>query len=711
MSFKPKHKNMGTMCRRHSMPKVIVSIMAVVVTVALTLPVVPVRAEGPDLVFVPAPLRYNFVAGDVEKFQAHHWTREGYVGGIRDMQLRYKTPEEVSVEATGHALVGNNDYGAEVLVKKEGVGHIKFDYSMFRKYYDGTGGAFKGFRNSDGVDLDRDLYLDIGSVDVELALLMEHLPRLTLLYSHHFKDGVKSRLSWAGVTEDGSSKNIAPAWQEIDETVNVLTFREEQDVAGYALEAEQILEIVRSELTRQERWVSTSSGEANRKSRTQNQEPRSTTFTNKLRAERWFWEDKAYASSGYRFARLNAKEKEEIYEADEFGVVTNRFSNPKQIRGATAHMDLESHTWVGSLMLKPIKWFNSVLKFKAEWVRRAGSSSYPEDITPNTPDGIVNRSAESDTDSRLQRYGQALSLRYTGISRLALFTDLEFEQARNALEENRESIRGQSAASANDIFSRDTITRNYRGVWTLGGHYAPVKQANITMQVRHKQNNMDYDDVFETSPGASTAKSAFVDWQRIYSNEFTTRVALKPVTWLHPSLRYQFRADNYGAGFEGDATPVDADYDSHIYTFDVTAIPHEKVWLNGSFSRQAAVVSTIARLDSTTSQLPKFHADVSTWMFAAYFMAREDLTFDATLSDSRTDNFDDFSDAGLPLGTDYDTQSMTVGCRWTPHGDVTIEPRYEFNRYNANPDAEIGGYNAHTIWLDCSIKWGGGERV
>ena len=558
------------------------------------------------------------------------------------------------------------------------------------------------------IELDKELALDIGRLCVETGLTIEEWPKLIFFYEREFKDGAKSRLTWTAVREGGVTRNIGPSWQDIDEIVDTFGLKAEREIKGFTVRGEQRWEFGRSEMSREEKNFSTRDVASDKKIRVQNQAPETDLMTTTLGMERWFWKEKGFVSSGYRFAHLDNREMEDIFEMSESRVVTN-FTNPKQVRNARADNDLDSHTWVASLMLTPVENLAVITKLKSEIIERHGNSTYPQDTTPvsdggSAPDGIIDNTERSVNDNRLLRWGEGVSLRYSGIPRVAFYNDLEFEQVRNWLSEDRQSLAGQSGPNANEIFSRETIASLARGVWTLGARTAPVRFLDMTSQVRRRQNNNDYDDTRETDPGANTARSAFVDWQNIRTDEFSMRTSLKLWRRFTPAFRYQFRDDDYFTVTEGQDGVVETGMTSHIYTFDLFSQWTDRLSTSASFSRQAALVRTPAQFASSVNT-PPFHADVRTWLFSADCLVRDDLSLFSTLQHSKTDNFDDFTTTGLPLGADYDQVDLTVGLKWTPTKFLSVEPKYSLYHYKANHDVEYGSYNAHVIWLDFSLGW------
>ncbi len=667
-------------------------------------------AADAEVSLTALPLRYAFVSGDAGKFSAHHWMPAGYLGGVKDFSGHVTLSNGVEVSGDGHAIIDANDIGTELAIKKDGVGFFNLDYAAFRKYYDNTGGTYYRFGTLSGVDTFKDLHLDLGTFKVESGVTLEGLPEVTFLYSHDTKQGAKSRLTWVPLVEGSTTKNIGPAWQDIDEREDSFAIRANHELAGYSLKGEQYWEFVRTETLREEDFLSTNadsgSTASQHKIRRQEQAPEANLATSTVSVEREWLEGKVFTSGAYHFAHMRNREFESLNEFNSSGVLTN-FSNPKQIIDARADNKYNTHTWVNSVLMSPWHWLSFTTKLKSEVVRRESNSSYPADASPNstngsTPNGTIDSLVASLNKNKAVRWGEGMSLRFTAIPRTALYTELDLEQARVILAEDRKDL--VTIPNVNEDFSRYTITSVRRGVWTLGGHVAPWSFFDLTIQARRRVNNNDYDDQRETV-ASGTALSAFFDMQNLHTDEVMTRATLRPCRWFRTSFRYQLRADKYATRVENEPI-VKTGALSNIYTFDVSLQPLRDLTTTASFSRQTAVTKTPSQFGSTAAiNIPSYHADVNTWLFSADYAPTQKVSLNGNLLISSAGNFNDFSAAGIPYGKDFNRVDLTTGLKWSVTENTSVDTSYGFYSYLPNSLAEVGGYHAHVIWLEGSVKF------
>jgi len=649
------------------------------------------------------PFHTAYVTGDDEKFRQHRWTTEDYSGGLGDSTWNRQLNETTILEAEGHALVGENDYSGSLFLRDTERGHVLFEFEEFRKYFDGSGGYYYPFNSFETVDLDRELKLDIGTFRAEIFAILHGLPDVTLAYEHRYRDGTKSRLTWAAVVEGATTKNIAPSWQEINEEVHTIELKLDETYAGFDWHVEQEWEFAEMAYLREERFLSANSTASQRKIRRQEQRPESYRDQTVFQAERWFWEDKAFFSSGYRFSELDNQEYENIFETDEFGAPTN-FSNPKQVRGATATNQFISHTWVSHLMLLPVEDWNLGGRVKVSDIVRDSSSTYPHDnagAAGSPPNGTIDQYDVSENDNKIRSFGHSLSARYIGIPRTAVYAEWEYDQTRNWLSEDRKS------SSAGEVFSRESIGHLYRGVGTIGMQFSPARIFNATFQGRHRQDDIHYNNLRYTEPTTSAARSVFVDGQMITTDELSARFLLRPLTWLEPAFRYQLQHRKYETwGVPDDQNIQESIVDSHIYTWDLNIYPWQKILTTLSFSYQDSKVQTPASNNTTTAQAPTFNSDVYTWLMSASYAVNEKWQLNTYGQFSRAANWNDFVHlGGLPMGTEYRHVVAGGGITWQPNDTITVSPKYEFDYYEPNEHSEAGQYAAHIVWCEVGIKW------
>jgi hypothetical protein len=295
-------------------------------------------------------------------------------------------------------------------------------------------------------------------------------------------------------------------------------------------------------------------------------------------------------------------------------------------------------------------------------------------------------------------------LRYSGIKKTSIYGNVEVERSNNWIYENRNSIAGESAAEAGEVFFRETDVFSTKYILTAGTRTVLSRFLNFTTQIRHKNEDNDYDDIRESDPTGSGDKSAFFDFLQTGGTEFTTKWTVKPVKKVTSSVRYQYGDNAYVARTDA-AVNQRSLVVSHTLTYDLMLQPVDSLLVDLGYMRQLAKTSTPAG-DGPSPAIPGFTANVNTWMISSSYIISPKLSFNSAFSKADQDNFNDFTSTGMPYGVDASWYDATLGLSWIANKTVTVEPKYTFYSYKDNPKTEAGGgYTAHEVWLGVNLNW------
>lgn len=656
---------------------------------------------SPDSLTIAAtPLSYAFVRGNKDRYRQMEWRTDGAMWGTPEYSLTEGDEEDVFMELKGHDMIRNGDYGNELLLSKKGLGFLEFNFDQYRKYFDGSGGVMPGFSQFHVIKLDRDLYLDIGKIEVEAGLRMEDVPEVTLKYEHEYKEGAKSRLTWGGVVE-GLTRKTAPSWQEVDESVDVFEIEAAHQVAGFDIDVDQRFEDISTRLRRYERNYSVNTTASQNITRIQDQQPESFYSGTGLRASRWALEDKIHSSFGYHYQYIKTTEWESLKEYNVVMAPTCASTNCENKDGAfsTAQSDLQDFVWSGDYF--PTKNFSTGLKLKAGFEQRHADSDYPGDYTAPNPDGIPNRIEKSYTTDQRHNLAQTITLRYTGIPNTSLYTDLSLEQRRSWISEDRQSIGVQGTPSSGESWERETIWNPRTEAWTAGVSYSPNYRFTVIPQLRLFHSTQDYDDKRETV-GTGAARSAFVDKMKYSAVEYSTRAMYRPTGWLHTGFKYMLQNNLYASRAENE-TYQDSTMLNNSYSFDTYLYPRSDLSFSSVLTLYDSAVRTPA--SNNTAAFGTFKSDVASWMVGADYAPFEDLSIHQDIYYSWANNYEDFSQTGLPYGAAFNRVGYTIKFDWTRFKKWKLGPIYSFSHYGPNPDYDAGRYTAHLLGMDIAYAW------
>lgn len=636
--------------------------------------------------FEVMPIRFINVKGDAAKFRALNWVNDGSTGGIKDMTFEGDVLNGRHLSFEGHVIPGDNDWSGNLELTKDNGGYLKLNYSNFRRYFDVYGGYYANFSTTPSISrLAADPKVDVGNFFLEFGSAPEDEAGISLSYERFTKDGIKSMLDWGTATQGSLQRKIIPSWEEIGTVADTVTLKANTDVAGFGIHGKQQVEFFNGRIFREDdsRLASTPALTS------QEQEPQAKQLISSLKADRWIVDDKTYLAFAYQFQHLRNDLSGTVRNYDSSGAVT---SNSRNVV-TDAQSSHDAHTWVEHFVTDLSPNLNFITKFKQEVVSQTGTS-FSKGYT-----GGSDYTMES--ENAVMRTGESLSLRYKGIPKTSLYSDIDFQQSRNWLSKWLKIVPSAGAATTTYY---ENLNRNPEMTGVVGARYVPNSKFNMTSQYRYKSDNNTYDTFFNNDVGISLSRL------RTNSNEWDNRFTWKPWNWFQNSFRLQLM-DNVYRVQTSPQYVVDNDWikshgDSKIYTYNLVLQPWAAWLFDLGYSFNTFKVSTPAsQTNVATGGIPVSLTNVYTWLFTTSYSVNDDLSIFGSSQFSRADNFDDQGFAGIPYGVDSKNYDVNVGMNWSPKKDFTIKPSYGYYSYRANESMDYGNYSAHLFMLDAKFDW------
>ncbi len=634
----------------------------------------------------PSVLVVNSI-GDREKFEEDHWLSRNTSGGIDSMTVSKQLNKHDSLEFEGRAIVGNNDYKADLNLSREGLGSLNIAFTEFRKYYDGTGG-FYPFISSPLLpgELDRDLHLDIGKFKIEGILAKEDAPEYSLSYERDFRNGAKSLLGWMSVTgtslvtASSVTRKIYPTFKETDEVVDQFKFGVKKETKDSEVSAEQSWERIRAEDKKVYGQTLTLSTGARTSITTQFLNRDSDLYTTTLRFSKDLNKNLS-VNCGMLFNRFVGGSLENLNGA------TN-IQNPAQI-------EQNSVTIFPNIYFTAFKNLSMSFGSKAEYIVKNGNSFYNSTADP------FRVSSVSDTDEKI--FTQNLQLKYNGMQNAVWYADAAFERQLISQFENSDS----STNPGTSQFSRKTNTTTDNNNFTLGCKWYPLSKVNLTFEDKYKDEFTDNVHEFRTGDvGGNNGYNAYIDSMKLTSQIPTVKLNYKPFRWMAYNLGYTYNQSTYGIRTRaGDATEV-AKYTAHVSSIEVTLTPADYFYCSLFYEKRNVLTST--RADGAggvaiSSQVPDYKADVDVVGLNSSYALNKDITLTGGYSMSRSDNFNDYSMWSLPLGLDNFSQNIYFGIKRALNKNSSLELKYQYSQYNEDSNNNIDDYQAHLTSVAMNI--------
>lgn len=634
--------------------------------------------------FTVMPFRYITVKGNAAKFRALTWMNDGATGGVKNMSFDGDSDKGDHLFFEGHVIPGDNDMGAEFKLTKGNGGYISMDYGNFRRFYDVYGGYFSNFTSSKAISqLAADPKMDVGHFNFAIGTAEDDARGISLAYERFSRDGIKNMLDWGTAQEGVKQRKIVPSWEEVGQVTDTVTLKARTELAGFKVSGEQRAEFFSSRTFREDNSsLATSASYAQ-----QAQEAQSKQLVSSLKADRWTIDDKTYMAAAYQFQHLRTDPYETIRNLNGSGGISNNSRNVV-VNGQATH---DAHKWVQHFVTNLTPDLNFVARLKEE-VASKNTYSFAQGYSGGS-------SSAMETESSIMSTGQAVSLRYSGIPKTSLYTDWDFGQTRNWL--NKYRVTGTYY---------ENLDKNPEMTGVVGARYVPNNKFNVTSQLKRQSKEHVYDTFANNDPGITIAKL------RMNTDEWDSRMTWKLSKWFQNSFRLQlvdniFRTQSLNqSGFTAKPEWLKSQGTSRIYTYNAVVQPWDEWMFDVGASLNNLKVSTPASQTVTSNGgIPVFVTDIFTLLFTTSYAPKENFSIYSSAQYSRATGFDSQSFNGLPYGPNNESYDITLGARWSPKKDVTLEPHYGYYSYRSNPDdtysLDYGNYSAHVYWLDTTFSW------
>ena len=613
------------------------------------------------------------VSGDKQKFREDNWIGNGFSGGIEDATLHRALSKDTMLDMAGRAYFDQHDYKLELAITKTDVGYIRAGFTQYRKFYDNTGGFFRTFAPQ-SFTLNRELGLDIGDVYFEAGLTLPNVPKIVVGYERQYKTGSKSLLEWGGVTQGGVTRNIFPSFENIDEHTDIFRLSVDHDIKTVHIGDELRYEHYATGTTRVDGNSITTVAV--------HEDFHSDTFFNTFHMDSHL-NEKFYWSLGYLYTTLEGA-------GDSAGGMLSPFGGANANWLANAiDSDLDSHVLNLNAMYSPIAGLTFSAGLQGEKTETSGNSDPL--FTSGTLTNLLNSS------NNRESLDETVAARFTKIPFTTLYAEGKWTEARRTLSEN-------DLQNGISTLALDSSASDFRQDYRLGFNSAPLNHVTWSGRYRHLIDHNTYDYPTDTAAGYP----GFITAQDFVTDEFMTKLTLRPVTRFSVSLMYQLIATDIRTGTESVAPLVPAgnrlsgNYDANIYSVSATLTPTARLYLTGYFSFQDTRTATFVNQNPSVTA---YKGGVYTIMGTAGYALDEKT--DATLeySYSASDNFTDNSANGLPLGLTDHRHSLMAGLSRKLRENVIARLRYGFYEFDETRNGGINNYRANLVSANCTVRF------
>ena len=635
------------------------------------------------------------------KAQAQQRSRlnDGAFGGISDLHFQQNVATNTVLSIDGHALFDVHDYKLSLDLRKEDLGFLRFNYENFRTWDKGAG----GFYPPTGLQYtlpDDELTLDRGAVSFEAGLSVKNVPKVTLKYTHGYRDGEKSSTVWGPVhpTATTAVRSLYPGLYDIDEKTDAVqldaTYRvKATDIgAGFRYEHGSLNDALKTTF-----WP----GEPAERKVTDQQDNSYDLLSVHAYTETWIKKN-LFLSTGFLFANVDNNFSGSRIYGDDFDV--RYTANPTNGLG---YVDLyggsHQQEYVLNLNLMAIPFTN----FTIVPSLRAQKRDWDADSQGIGTLGDATGPFSGGSDRQMLDVRERLDLRYHGVTNWVFYGGGEWTEGDGNLNEHG----GLSQVNGIGVppIQRETDDSRFFQKYFVGARWYPVRRVTLDAGGYYKRNDYDYDHSLDNTPNVASSGNrypAYLVMQGFETYDGNVRLTLRP--WRNVTLvsRYEYQWSTVRTGpdsISGLGEAESAQIPSHIIAQNVSWAPWSRLSLQVGFNYVLSETKTPASEDLgavlvalnnywTVNASSGLVLDDKTDLNLGYFYY---------LADDYKDN----SSVGVPLGAGAEQHSVTAALVRRLSERVRLTLKYGFTRYTDWASGGNNDFDAHLVFTSLQYRF------
>jgi hypothetical protein len=626
------------------------------------------------------------VHGNDGKFRELQGTKEGASGGVQYFSAEKQISPDEKYSLSGHVIVPQQDINVQLALDKTDRGFIHAGFDNWRKYY-GTDGGYDPTVTPSIFNLNQDLYVDNGHAWIDFGLDLPRWPEMVLGYEYQYQKGNESALDWGYA----NGKNIYPATQSLDEKTHSIKFdltasfydwqlNNNARVDFYSLNNESMESAILFGGSQPDQFINT-------KDNYQHVQGMATLVLGKQLFDWWF------LNGGFYYSQLAGTD----YFNQINAIPSLGFS--AALSSAQITLDRQSEIFSFANLFTLANNLTFSIDTQNEWTRETGFSE-------SIPDLELGGGATVPANSSLDDYrsSQSANFRFTGIP----FTVVSGDAMISA-----DDYSVFQAEDTEDLL-RNTAAQNSRYDLKTGFSTSPWRWGDLTVQYERQSSDTIYnqlEDVFSGNIGPTNGYPAFILDRNIVSDQFETKLALRPATWLKIMLTYQITTTDYssktdpmfyqgivsGGGFIEDGN-------SHAQTYGIgaTVTPIRRLYFSGQFTYSQSRLTTAANGDPS---IVPYEGNIFAFNGSANYLLTLKSSLQFYYNFSSADYAENNAAAGIPAGLNYLRNDFIVRITRKLTERLSGALSYEFSQYNEPSSGGANNFTANGIMATLSYSW------
>ena len=640
---------------------------------------------------------------DGNKAQAQQRTqlKDGGFGGIEDLHYQAEIAKKTTLKLDGHGIYDNHNYQLGLGIEKEDLGFVRFKFENFRTL-DAENG---GFSPADGVAFPNNgdaLSLDCGKISLEAGYNKEGKPKVTVKYTHSYRDGEKGSTLWG--PEHDSSLNVYrlyPSIYSINEKSDAIQLDvshkiKEVDLGfGARFEAGENNDAHKSVFY---------AGEPMQQKNTDRQDVSYDMLSLHATAESWVKKNQ-FLSVGFMYSRLDDTFTGSRIYGDDFDVVYSPLYSGLDygyynLNGASHENEYVAN--VNWMWLPGKNWsITPSLRIQDEdWTSDSSGTG-----TFGTDQGAFN----SDSSRDYLEVRERLEARYTGFTNWVLTTSGEWTEGQGTLNMNG----GLNPLAINGIsigpVHANTDDTRFSQKYALNCRWYPVKAASLDLGGYYKRNTYDYNNTADNTPNdlsTGNAYPAFLLYQGFETVDGNVRLTLRPLSKVTLITRYEYQISTITTRPDGASGLSEVDSSrmySHIIGQNISWVPLR--WLSLQAGANYVSSETKTPMSSYTEYILNAQNNYWTANFNADFVLDDKTDLNLGYFFYRAADNAGTPSGVLALGSDAQEHSATATLTRRLTKNLRLNVKYAFTHYEDYVSAGNYNFNAHVIWSSLQYRF------
>lgn len=643
----------------------------------------------------------GFWIGDNEKqARAMHRLSSPAFGGLQDFHYQREVAKNTTLAGDGRALFDNHDYKLSLDLAREENWFVRFNYEQFRTWYNGDGGYYPPgdawYSLSDDA-----LALDRGEISFEAGLTLKKMPKLAFRYAHQWRDGEKSSTIWGQTHPTGTTlvRGLAPSFYDIDETRDIFeldaTHRIKKTDFGLGLRYETG-DLDNSRKTTQ--WP----GEPSIQRKITNREGTSYDLFNvHAFSETWIKKNLLF-TTGFQFADLdNDFSGSRIYgETFDAGYVPNAL-NGLGYTNLLGNSHKNEYTVNLNLWAMPLKHVVIVPSVRVQWADWDADSGGIGTL------GTAAQPFDANSQRDLLDVRERLELRYTGVTNWVLYAGGEWTQGEGNLEESGglSQVNGIGVAP----IQRETDDSRFFQKYSAGARWYPARNLSLDLGGYYRMNAYDYDHTSDSTAngtGSPNRYPAYLVTQDFETYDGNVRVTFRPWRTVSLMTRYEYQLSTIHTApdsISGLGETESSEMTSHIIGQNVSWMPWTRLYFQAGFSYVLSETTTPA--SDYTQAILDSQNNYWTLNFNAGLVLDDKTDLNLGYFYYQADNYEDNSEAGLPLGVGAEEHGITATLTRRLTANLRLILRYGYFLYDDETSGGNNDYDAHVLYSSLQYRF------